>query len=196
MPSKSPPKPIASQQLAERIRDLRVQRNWTLNVTAERTGVSRSALSKIERHEMSPTFNALQKLARGFEVGMNQLLEGTQAVQPSSAIVTRRAEGSFHETSRYRLRLLNAEIHANPSLLAVEFIVDARDISEFAEWDRHDDENLVYVIEGPIAFHHEGNEGPIVLDTGDSVMFDARVGHAFVSLGPTPGRALSVTIRL
>ena len=163
-------------------------------MTSAQTGLSRSALSKIERHEMSPTFNALNKLAHGFGIGMAQLLEGREAGETSSVLITRKGEGSIHATSQYHLRLLAAGLHDASPLVVVEFSIEARDIALFDGWDRHDDENFVYVLEGPIRFHQEGGSEPAVLMAGDSICFDARIGHAFTTDGDGPGRALSVTL--
>jgi transcriptional regulator with XRE-family HTH domain len=53
-------------RLGDRVKDLRRLHRWTLDNASERVGLSRSALSKIERGEASPTFDAMQKLAHGF----------------------------------------------------------------------------------------------------------------------------------
>lgn len=191
-----PSNPDASRQLASRIRALRDERGWTLEVASAHTGLSRSALSKIERHEMSPTFNALNKLAQGFGVSMSRLLEGKETDETSSVLVTRAGEGSVHTASQYHLRLLPSGLHDTSRLVVVEFTVEARDMSEFDGWDRHDDENFIYVLEGPINFHQEGMSEPLTLMPGDSICFDARIGHAFTRHGEATGRALSVTLPL
>lgn len=59
--------------LAERLRDLRAQRGLTLEGLAERTGVSRSMISLIERGESSPTAVVLDKLAGGLGVTLASL---------------------------------------------------------------------------------------------------------------------------
>jgi transcriptional regulator with XRE-family HTH domain len=185
-----------SRLLAARIRTLRDERGWTLEITAEHTGLSRSALSKIERHEMSPTFNVLNKLAAGFGISMIQLMEGSAPEKSEDVLVTTRDEGSLHATSLYQVRFLKAALHPNAPLVAAEFTVAEDDIKRFEQWDRHDDENFVYVLEGPMLFHSETRGSPIQLETGDSVCFDARVGHAFTALPGRPARALSVTTRI
>jgi transcriptional regulator with XRE-family HTH domain len=44
-----------NQIIASRIRDLRSKQGWSLDTLAERSGVSRSNISLIERGESSPT---------------------------------------------------------------------------------------------------------------------------------------------
>ncbi|MGY2048588.1 helix-turn-helix domain-containing protein [Methylobacterium sp. JK268] len=53
------------QRLAERLRSLRAARGLTLDALAQRSGVSRSMISLIERAESSPTASVLERLAAG-----------------------------------------------------------------------------------------------------------------------------------
>jgi transcriptional regulator with XRE-family HTH domain len=60
--------------LAGRIAQERAQRGWSLADVAERSGVSRSMLSKIERQEASPTASVLLRIAGAFGVTLAELL--------------------------------------------------------------------------------------------------------------------------
>ena len=60
--------------LAQRLREERRLRGWTLDDLAERAGVSKSLLSKIERDQVSPSFRALKSLADGLELPLVWLL--------------------------------------------------------------------------------------------------------------------------
>ena len=53
--------------LGVRVRELRKARNWTLEQAATQAGLARSTLSKIENGQMSPTYDALKKLAEGLK---------------------------------------------------------------------------------------------------------------------------------
>ena len=54
------PEPL---NLGKRVRELRKARGWTLEQAAVQAGLARSTLSKIENGHMSPTYEALKKLA-------------------------------------------------------------------------------------------------------------------------------------
>ena len=58
--------------LEERVRSLRKSRGWTLEQAAKQAGLARSTLSKIENGQMSPTYDALKKLAVGLDRGLWQ----------------------------------------------------------------------------------------------------------------------------
>lgn len=59
--------------LAERLRALRSERGLTLEALAERSGVSRSMISLVERGESSPTAAVLDRLAAGLGVSLASL---------------------------------------------------------------------------------------------------------------------------
>lgn len=62
------------QRLAQRIRLERDGRGWSLAELAERSGVSRATISKIERAEVSPTAAVLVRLASAFDLTFAGLL--------------------------------------------------------------------------------------------------------------------------
>ncbi|MBG0850954.1 helix-turn-helix transcriptional regulator [Streptomyces spinoverrucosus] len=61
-------------RLGARLAELRAERGWSLGELAERTGVSRSTLSRAERAEISPTASMLNRLCAVFGRTMSQLL--------------------------------------------------------------------------------------------------------------------------
>ncbi|PVE22251.1 DNA-binding protein [Microvirga sp. KLBC 81] len=76
--------------LAERLRGLRAERGLTLDGLAERTGVSRSMISLIERGESSPTAVVLDKLAAGLGVTLASLF--AEKENAGASPLARRAE--------------------------------------------------------------------------------------------------------
>src|SRR6201993_1043306 len=63
-----------SQRLAQRIRLERDGRGWSLADLAERSGVSKATISKIERAEVSPTAVVLVRLAAAFDLTLAGLM--------------------------------------------------------------------------------------------------------------------------
>jgi transcriptional regulator with XRE-family HTH domain len=64
----------ASARIARRVRLERDARGWSLADLAERSGVSKATISKIERQEMSPTAVILVRLAGAFDLTLAGLL--------------------------------------------------------------------------------------------------------------------------
>lgn len=66
-------------RLAQRLRLEREVRGWSLAELAERSGVSKAAISKIERGEASPTAALLARLSGAFELTLAALLTRAEA---------------------------------------------------------------------------------------------------------------------
>jgi transcriptional regulator with XRE-family HTH domain len=69
----------ASWRLIERVRELRRAQGLSLDALAEKSGVSRSMISLIERGETSPTAVVLEKLAGGLQVSFASLFDAPVA---------------------------------------------------------------------------------------------------------------------
>jgi transcriptional regulator with XRE-family HTH domain len=81
--------PDIDARIARRVRTLRSDAGMTLDALAEKSAVSRSMLSLVERGESSPTAVVLEKIATGLGVALATLFDDASA-EPSP--VSRRAE--------------------------------------------------------------------------------------------------------
>ncbi|GGQ76100.1 helix-turn-helix domain-containing protein [Streptomyces asoensis] len=81
-------------RIAGRLAQLRAERGWSLGELAERSGVSRSTLSRAERAEISPTASLLNRLCHVYGRTMSRLLGEAEA---QAALVVRAGEQSVWE---------------------------------------------------------------------------------------------------
>ncbi len=63
------------KQIARTLKALRKEHGWSLDKTAQETGVSKAMLGQIEREESSPTMATLWKIAGGFHTSYSSFLE-------------------------------------------------------------------------------------------------------------------------
>lgn len=77
-----------NETIAARVKALRTERGWSLDVLAECSGVSRSNISLIERGQSSPTAVVLDKLATALGVALASLFENAarEAESPPSPV--------------------------------------------------------------------------------------------------------------
>ncbi len=185
---------VTALDLGRRVRELRRERGWSLDEASHRAGLSPSSLYKIEKGKMSPTFDALKKLANGFVLDVAQLLSApSDARAASRRCVTRKGDGPVHQTANYSYVPLAAEL-AHKSFLPFELVLHARSLDEFDDWDRHDTEDFMYVLSGTAILYTEFYE-PVRLQPGDSVYYDCQMGHACVSEGDDDAVVLWVSSR-
>lgn len=183
------PEPL---NLAERVRSLRKSRGWTLEQAANQAGLARSTLSKIENGQMSPTWEALKKLATGLEISVPQLFTPPKPGQVTGRrAITRMGEGAAHVTTTYEHELLAGAL-TTKRMLPYRARIRARAFEDFEDWVRHDGEEFLLVLTGAIRLFTEYYE-PVEMRRGDSAYYDASMGHNVVSISDEDATILWVT---
>lgn len=115
------------QRLASRLEAARRQIGLTLEELAERSGVSRATLSRLERGETSPTAHVLGRLCPIFGLTLSQLLQDTPQEAPSlvaaeAAPVWTDPETGFRRTSLsppapgFAVEVVHGELPAGASI--------------------------------------------------------------------------------
>lgn len=160
-----------NHRIAERVRDFRALRGLTLEALAERSGVSRSMISLIERGESSPTAVLLERLATGLNVPLAALFD---APGPPPQPVSRRADQLQwrDRDSGYMRRNVSPSGLASPiQIVEVEFPPGARVAFDTGARDVRQHQQ-VWVLEGSIEVRvgedchqlHEGDCFAFALD--------------------------------
>ncbi len=188
-----PESKVTPLELGKRVRDIRLSQNLTLEEASLKTGLARSTLSKIENEQISPTFAAVTKLVDGLGIDLPQLF--SPAPENSGAggrrDITRKGEGKIHPTTTYEHELLATEL-SGKRIIPYRTTVKARSFDEYGEWVRHDGEEFLLVLSGSLELYTEHYQ-PVELFEGDSVYYDAQMGHALVSTSESDAVILWVT---
>jgi transcriptional regulator with XRE-family HTH domain len=181
-------------QLGKRLREIRKSLNLTLEEASQKTGLARSTLSKIENEQISPTFTAVQKLANGLQIDIPQLFAKPLTTMASGRrVLTKSGQGTPHPTSTYEHELLSTDL-ARKKMVPFKTRVRARSFDDFGDWVRHEGEEFLLVLEGELALYTEFYE-PVAMVAGDSMYYDANMGHALVSLSETDALVLWIVAR-
>jgi len=182
----------AQLDLGARVRTLRQERKWTLERAAQEAGLARSTLSKIENGQMSPTFEAVRKLASGLGITVPQLFTPPKSGKMlARRAITRAGAGRGLVTATYEHEIIAADI-THKSMLPYRATVRARHFDDFDGWVRHDGEELLYVLSGEVEFYTEFY-APVRLSAGDSAYYDATMGHNLISTSIEDALILWVT---
>jgi len=184
----------ANLQFGQRLKKLRRNAGLTLQEVADRARLGVSTISKIENARSSPTYDVLLRLARGLEIDLSVLIE-----EPGSAnltavrgrmCVSRHGEGTKLEVGPYVYEpmatgLLHKKI--DPTLVRIK----ARKVEDFEALVSHPGEELVYVVSGEVELH-SSLYAPVRLKAGDSVYYDAHMGHAYISVSKEDAFILNI----
>jgi transcriptional regulator with XRE-family HTH domain len=178
--------------IGERVKALRLDRGLTLSEVAERAFVSTSNLSKIERGDVSPSFDIVMRICGGLGVAIEQIVKPGPKIDVSGRkTVTHRGEAVAFSSPQYDYKAHSIEI-SRKNMIPLEMWVSARSPDDFAQWSQHSGEEFIYVIEGSIEVHTD-HYAPFVLISGESAYFDSSMKHVYVSVGEGAAHILSIS---
>lgn len=108
-----------SLMLAGRLRSERANRAWSLAELADRSGVSKAMLSKIERAEVSPTALVLARMATAFGLTLAQFL--TPAAGNSTRLLRAQEQPSWKDPGTgYSRKQLFIDVQSGLELVEVQ----------------------------------------------------------------------------
>ena len=181
-------------KIGSKLRELRQNKNYTLQDLVTKTGLSKSVLSEIESGDVVPPVATLLKLAKAFGVGMAYFFEDEVVAEKIS--VTRSGERIRLERRPHHhegevdyvyesLETRKPDKHMEP--LFVEFLpMDTADMVFMS----HEGEEFLYVLEEKLEFRTDDRIE--VLNPGDTIYFESEINHSFRSLSDKPVKAIVV----
>jgi transcriptional regulator with XRE-family HTH domain len=165
------------------LRAVRRQRGLTLESLAEQTGLTKSYLSKVERHQSTPSIAVALKVARALDVDVAQLFSDEAA---DEKIAIDRAKDRRAAADERYMALASAVLGKSMSPFVVRpFGTTAREPRPV-----HDGQEFVFVHAGTVELDY--GDQTITLRRGDSAYFDASVSHRFRSVGTAAAEVVVV----
>jgi transcriptional regulator with XRE-family HTH domain len=182
-------------KLGAALRSLRKKNGWTLSDVAGRTGIPVSTLSKVENDKLSLTYDKLARLSEGLHVDIAQLFSPEIASMdaPRAAgrrSIQRRDRGDVIETKNYGHWYPASDL-LHKKLVPIIAELHARTLEQFGPLVRHPGEEYAIVLEGACELHTE-LYAPLRMEQGDSIYFDATMGHAY--LAAAEGRCVILSV--
>lgn len=168
----------STSAIAKRLADLRTARHLSLGDLAERSGVSKSMISKIERGQTNPSAAVLGRLAEALGVGISDLIG---AHDQHEIIVLRKGEQlAFREEQSGFVRRAVSPVFPNRGIDVVFNTLPPGASTGLFGGHRRGVEEYIAVVKGRIRAHL--GDRSFDLDAGDSLYFQADVDHRFDNL--------------
>ncbi len=163
--------------VGSRLRQIRAQRGVTLVELSERTGISKSTLSRLENGQRRPSLELLLPLAQAYRVPLDDLVGAPDVGDPRIRLKPRRVKGRTvlplaPPGGIQAWKILIPATQSTPSLRA------------------HDGFEWLYVLSGRMRLILGDDD--VVLEVGDAVEFDTTQQHWFGSTGEGPAEVLSL----
>jgi transcriptional regulator with XRE-family HTH domain len=172
---------VELSELAQRVADLRAHRRLTLNELAQRSGVSMSMLSAVERARRAPTVLVLARIAEGLEIPLERLI--ADAAQPR-VVVRRTGEQDVTEHRSGWSRAILSPVVPGVNLELIRSSLPARcDAGSFPAYATGSHE-FVAVETGELRLTID--DASFDLGPGDSIYFAADVTHAYSNQTDAP----------
>ncbi|WP_332650203.1 helix-turn-helix domain-containing protein [Lysinibacillus sp. 54212] len=168
----------------KRVKEYRLKKDFTLKQLAEKSGISASMLSQIERDEKNPTLQVACQIAEGLNTTLSTLLEERKKEE---VIVTRKEERLIYidEKSMFQRHLLSPSFSMNE----IEFLLNimpANGQSSVFPPHKPGVTETVYVAKGKLQLTLGDGDFQEVLEEGDSVYYSADTTHHFKNLLDSP----------
>jgi transcriptional regulator with XRE-family HTH domain len=165
-------------EIAARVRAERMQRRWTLDELAARSGVSRRLLVQIEHADANPSLATLLKLAAALGVTLTDLIAEEPEPRPFALVPAQDAMTLWSTPAGSSARLLVS--HSALELWSWTLAPGDRRASEP---HRPGSLELLTVQTGTVAL--DVGDHRIEIPSGDSAWFDATWPHAYTNPGAT-----------
>jgi len=177
--------------IAAQVRAYRVAAGVSLGEMAERVGISKAMLSKIENAQTSCSLTTLARLAAGLEVPVTALFRGVDAEREAVFVPAGHGAQIVRRGSRqgHLYELLGALRGPHKRMEAV--LVTLTEASEVFPLFQHPGTELLFMLEGEMVYGH--GESRYTMRPGDALQFDGEGAHGPERLTAVPAKFLSVT---
>jgi transcriptional regulator with XRE-family HTH domain len=184
------PEGVLERVIAARVRDYRQAEGLSVAEMAERVGISKAMLSKIENAQTSCSLTTLSRLATGLNVPVTALFRGLD--DPREAVFIPAGHGAeiVRRGSRigHHYSLLGSLRGSHKRMEAV--LVTLTESSEVFPLFQHTGTELLYMLEGEMVYGH--GDARYTLRPGDALQLDGEGPHGPDQLVTLPIRFLSV----
>ncbi|MBU1359177.1 MAG: XRE family transcriptional regulator [Gammaproteobacteria bacterium] len=187
------PNTLDRETFGKRLHAARKQFGWTLAQLSELSGVSITTISRAERGQLALGYENFAALGHALQMDMNAMFAGS-GVRPSrldGPVVTRAGEGVVYRGLSFAYEFLGTTA-AGKQMSPVVGTVHARRVNGPGDFARHAGEEFAYVLSGEIDVHFESGD-VVRLARGDSLYFEGRIGHAYVSVSRQLAKIVGVT---
>ena len=172
--------PIASalDLVGPRLKRIRADRDVTLADLSERTGISKSTLSRLENGQRRPSLELLLPLAQAYRIPLDDLVGAPEVGDPRIRLKPRRVHG----------RTVLPLTRQPNGVQAWKIIIPAGQSTPSLR--SHDGYEWLYVLSGRMRLIL--GEHDYVLGVGEAAEFDTQLPHWFGSTGEGGAEVLSI----
>jgi len=179
-------------KISYRIKEIRKEKNITIQELADRAGVSKGLISQIENNRTIPSLPVLMNIVHSLKLDLTGFFKDISPANHQEKVFVIRATDYKQlkkETAKgfnYQ-RILARNIHGGP----VDFVLlELKKGARRNKMVTTDAFEYKYLIKGKIDYLIEDKN--YILEEGDSIFFDGRLGHNLSNVGDSDAIMLVV----
>lgn len=163
---------------AERLKELRLEADLSMQALADAAKVSKSMICKIERDEVQPTIDVAAKLAHALGKTLSEMLHATQETQ---VVYLPRTEQAVWQDAQKIVRRNISPVFEGLKIEWLHVSLPAHQILECASFHSKGCEKCILVTKGVL--HVAINQKSYAIKKGDSLYFDGTCAHTLMNKG-------------
>jgi transcriptional regulator with XRE-family HTH domain len=178
--------------IANHVRSRRLAIGLNVGQLAERSGISKGMLSKIENAQTSPSLSTLERLAAALDMPVTSLFRGL--AEERDAVFVKAGSGPeiVRQGSRagHTYELLGSL--RGPHKRVEPLLVSLNEKAEVFPVFQHDGIEILYMLTGVMEYSY--GRQLYCMEPGDTMQFEGDIPHGPTMLVTVPIRFLSITI--
>jgi transcriptional regulator with XRE-family HTH domain len=178
-------------QISKTIKDKRREKNITVQELATRANVSKGLISQIENSRTIPSLLVLIEIIKALEIDLNEFFKDIRSRTAELPVIVKRKNEYEHFEKEHALgfhyeRIFTQSINQS-TIDIVILVLEPNAARPLVETDAFE---YKYVLYGEIEYQFNGDK--IILNHGDSMLFDGRIPHTPKNLGTTEASMLVI----
>lgn len=168
-------------KIGSRIKEIRKQKNITIQKLSQFTDLSVGYLSNLERNQASPTLNNLQKICVALDISVRDLL----TPRGEEKILLRWDDLKTFEYDEYKLKIHRMDFGRKRGVYEYSVYEAGEDIPP--SWGLHPYAEVGTVLEGRLELTMD--DTVYILEQGDSIYIKPHTYHTMKNAGEIPCRS-------
>jgi len=178
-------------QISNRIKERRREKNITIQELATRANVSKGLISQIENSRTIPSLLVLIEIIKALEIDLNEFFKDIRSRTNDLPVIIKRKNEYEHFEKEHALgfhyqRIFTQSIN-HSTIDIVILVLEPNAVRPLVETDAFE---YKYVLSGEVEYQFKDEK--IILNQGDSMLFDGHIPHTPKNLGTTDASMLVI----
>jgi transcriptional regulator with XRE-family HTH domain len=179
---------VQESELGKRIRHYRLSRGLTLQALANRTGLTKGYISRIEKARKAPPVSTIINLAATLNVSIADIFGDT--VEPSSINLVKKDQRRIISRSASKFGYAYQSLALGfPGKRMEPYVITLPAVPKVVTF-QHRGQEMLFMLEGSMKFIY--GEKEFIAEEGDCLYFDSNVLHYGISQGNKEAKCLMV----